>query len=57
MTLDPADTVTTVIVPTGGGRTTPSPRPASRQRLARAPMIMRGKDDAGSNARAGRISR
>jgi hypothetical protein len=55
MTLDAADTITTVIVPPGGGRTTPAPRPASRQRLARAPMIMRGKG--GSNARAGRISR
>lgn len=56
MTLDAADTVTTVIVPAGGSRTAPSPRPASRQRLAPVP-IMRRKGDAGSNARAGRISR
>jgi hypothetical protein len=43
MTLDAADTITTVIVPSEG--------------LARPRMIMRRKGDAGSNARAGRISR
>jgi hypothetical protein len=43
MTVDAADTITTLIVP--------------RQRLARPRMIMRLKGHAGSNARAGRISR
>jgi hypothetical protein len=43
MTVDAADTVTTVIVPS--------------ERLARLRMIMRRKGHAGSNARAGRISR